>query len=329
MRKTHSVLAIILAAAVLATGLAARASQAPETTCAYFNQTGHYVCDEFRDFMNSRGGLEIFGYPLTEAFHDPTHEDLWVQYFQRARMEWHPLNEAPYKVQLGLLADELGHDSSHAEANQIPSSNDPLHHYFTETKHVVSYAFLDYFNSHGGLDIFGYPRSEFIYEGGRVVQYFQRARMEWHPERETGSQVVLTNMGEIYIERFGIPGNWGDRRPPPSTPHIPPATDQGVIELRISASVRYAITGRYGIQTLYVFVDDQQHQPVSGASVSMVARYPSNRQEVRLGPTDESGFTKGSFEILPAPPGERVIIDVTVTYRELKETTQTFFLVWW
>ena len=61
----------------------------------------------------------------------------------------------------------------------------------------------------------------------------------------------------------------------------------------------------------------------------MVARYPSNRQQVELGPTDESGFAKGSFEILPAPPGERVIIDVTVTYQDLEETTQTFFLPWW
>jgi hypothetical protein len=61
----------------------------------------------------------------------------------------------------------------------------------------------------------------------------------------------------------------------------------------------------------------------------MVARYPSDRQYVELGPTNESGLTSGSFEILPAPPGERVILDVTVTYHGLEETTQTFFLLWW
>jgi hypothetical protein len=236
--------------------------------------------------------------------------------------------------------DELGYDYPPAEADQIPSSNGPLHHYFPETKHVVSYAFLDYFRSHGGLDMFGYPRSEFVYEGEHVVQYFQRALMEWHPERETGSQIVLANIGELWIERYGIPGNYADPVPPPATPSETPSTtpgfgegavgpDQGITGLRISASVRYPITGRYGTQTLFVYVDDQQNRPVSGASVTMVARYPSNRQQVELGPTDEGGFTKASFEILPTPPGEHVIIDVTVTYQGLEETTQTFFLPWW
>ena len=340
LRRTHSILAIVLMAAVLATGLGAKAPQTLEPECEYWNPTGHFVCGEFLDFFNARGGLEVFGYPLTEAFADATHGDLTVQYFQRARMEWHPQNPVPYTVVLGLLADELGYTYSPVPREEIPSSNGALHHYFPETQHVVSYAFLDYFRSHGGLDIFGYPISEFMYEGGRVVQYFQRARMEWHPESEVGSQISLANLGETYIERFGIPGNYDDPIPPPSELGETPLSafrfgegtagpNQGVTELTVSASVRWAITGRQGTQTLYVYVDDQQRQPVSGAYVTMVARYPSNRQQVELGSTDESGFVKGSFEILPAPPGERVIIDVTVTYQDLEETTQTFFLPWW
>ncbi|MGD2177892.1 MAG: hypothetical protein PVG71_08740 [Anaerolineae bacterium] len=340
MRRLRSILAIALAATVLATGLAAKTAQTSEPTCEYSNETRHYVCGEFLDFFNGRGGLEIFGYPLTEAFYDPTHGGLYVQYFQRGRMEWHPLNQTPYEVQLGLLADELGCDYPPAQPDQIPSSNGPLHHYFPETEHVVSYAFLDYFRSHGGLDTFGYPRSEFMYEGGRVVQYFQRALMEWHPEREASSQISLANLGETYIERFGIPGDYDDPAPPPSevgeSSLTPSPFDegggssyQGVTELRVSASVRYVITGPQGTQTLFVYVDDQQQQPVKGASVRMVARYPSNRQQIELGPTDERGLTSVSFEILPVPPGERVIIDVSVAYRDLERTTQTFFLVWW
>jgi hypothetical protein len=30
-----------------------------------------------------------------------------VQYFERARLEWHPTNVDPYKVQMGLLGREL------------------------------------------------------------------------------------------------------------------------------------------------------------------------------------------------------------------------------
>jgi hypothetical protein len=340
MRKAHSILTLVLAATVLASGLAAKSPQTSGPTCDYRNETGHYICGEFLDFFNTRGGLEIFGYPLTEAFNDPTHGDLYVQYFQRARMEWHPSNPALYRVQLGLLADELGHDYPGAQADQIPSPTGALHKYFPETDHVVSYAFLDYFRTHGGLDTFGYPRSEFIYEGGRVVQYFQRARMEWHPEREVGSQISLANLGELYIERFGIPGDYDDPVPPPnelsetalSLPFFEegrPSPNQGVTRLKVSASVRFAITGRQEIQTLIVYVDDQQQQPVEGASVTMVARYPSNRQSLELGTTNDRGFTSGNFEILPTPPGERVIIDVTAVYQDLEETTQTFFLPWW
>jgi hypothetical protein len=338
MRRVRFIVAIVLAATVLATGLGASNRQTSE--CEYSNDTGHYVCGEFLDCFNTRGGLEVFGYPLTEAFEDPTHGGLYVQYFQRARMEWHPSNAERYRVQLGLLADELGYDYPPAQPEEIPPSNGALHHYFPETQHVVSYAFLDYFRSHGGLDIFGYPRSDFMYEGGRVVQYFQRARMEWHPEREAGSKISLANLGEMYLERFGVPGDYDDPAPPPgelSESYLGPSpfdasapgSNQGVTRLSVSACVQRAVTGRLGTQTVYVYVDDQQQQPVAGASVTMVARYPSNRQHVELGPTNESGFTSSTFEILPTPPGRRVIIDLTVAYQGLEETRQTFFLPWW
>jgi hypothetical protein len=243
-------------------------------------------------------------------------------------------------VEPGLLGDELGYTAASAQPDQIPASNGRLHHYFPETQRVVSYAFLDYFRRHGGIDTFGYPTSDFMYEAGRVVQTFQRARMEWHPERQIGSQIVLTNLGEIYAERFGFPGDYDEPLPPP------PILDedlrgtsafgegirgpkQGVTGLRVSASVGEPVTGRQGTQTLSIYVDDQQGQPVEGASVAMVARYPSDRQPEELGTTNESGFVSGRFEILPAPPGERIIIDVTATYNDLIVTTQTFFVTWW
>jgi len=340
MLRRYTVLPLILAAALATSGVAASSPQALNQNCQYWNETGHYVCGEFLVFFNTRGSLEIFGYPLTEAFYDPTHRDLYVQYFQRARMEWHPLNQAPYKVQLGLLTDELGCDYPPVQPDQIPPSNGAQHHYFPETNHVVTFAFLDYFRSHGGLDTFGYPRSEFVYEGGRVVQHFQRARMEWHRERVGRSQITLANLGEEYIEKFGIPGNYDEALPPPPRLDVTQGTTspfdegapharQGVTELRLSASVSSPVTGRQGTQTLFVYVNDQRGQPVEGAFVTVVARYPSNRQHMEFGPTEESGFTSGRFEILPAPPGERVIVDVMVTYQGLKETTQTFFLLWW
>ncbi|MCK4472452.1 MAG: murein L,D-transpeptidase, partial [Anaerolineae bacterium] len=179
MTRVRSLLVIAVLVVVLLGSVPATYAQTPTGNCRYFVQTGHYVCDEFLEFYDTRGGSEIFGFPLTEAFEDSVLR-LRVQYFQCTRMEWHPNNPAPYKVQLGLLADELigklGYHFPPVLAEQIPAFNNDVHHYFSETGHVVSHAFLKYFREKGGVDIFGYPRSEFMLEDGYVVQYFQRAR---------------------------------------------------------------------------------------------------------------------------------------------------------
>ena len=239
---------------------------------------------------------------------------------------------------LGLLVDGLGYDFPAVNPGQIPPFNSSLHHYVPETDHVVSYEFLHYFSEKGGLDIFGYPRSEFMYEDGYIVQYFQRARMEWHPEDSTGPQMRLTRMGELYIERYGVPNGFDAPLPaPPRAEGAPPTepSEPKVMRLHITASVRNVITGRTGGQTVFVYVTDQQQQPVQGADVEMVVHYPSGDQRYEFEPTNASGFTNVSFEILPAPPGRKVVIDVMVTYYDdsvattLTGSTQTFFLPWW
>ena len=63
--------AVVIVISLLAGSIAATHSQTPDGNCEYFNETGHYVCDEFLEFFKTRGGLEVFGYPLTEAFEDP------------------------------------------------------------------------------------------------------------------------------------------------------------------------------------------------------------------------------------------------------------------
>lgn len=303
-----------------------RLPQQPDENCRYFSDALHWVCGEFLEFYETRGGAATFGSPLTKAFNDPD-RGLLVQYFQRARMELHPYNPDPYKVLLGLLVDELGYQFSPIRQEQIPPSNNPFHHYFPETGHVVSYAFLDHFREAGGLDIFGYPRSEFMYEEGYIVQYFQRARMEWHPEDLSGPQMRLTNLGEIYIERIGVPEE-ALQAELPARGVVPSPPSHLITKLNASASVRYAITGRQGTQTVFVYVNDQQDQPVKGASVRMIVHYQSGDLPYDFEPTNESGFTKRSFDIQSSPPGQKVVIDVIITYDNLTSTTQTFFLPW-
>ncbi|MGH2370757.1 MAG: SH3 domain-containing protein, partial [Chloroflexota bacterium] len=54
--------------------------------------------------------------------------------------------------------------------------------YFRETGHYVSGGFKRYFDAHGGVDGLGYPITEELSEDGWTVQYFQRARLEYHPD---------------------------------------------------------------------------------------------------------------------------------------------------
>ena len=78
------------------------------------------------------------------------------------------------------------------------AEGEPHRVYFDKTGYYVADFFLDYYNSHGGLDMFGYPRSNQFIEDGHVVQYFQRARMEWWPTNPSLYQVQLTLLADLY-----------------------------------------------------------------------------------------------------------------------------------
>ena len=70
--------------------------------------------------------------------------------------------------------------------------------FFSQTQHHVSdrAGFLSFWRERGGVLIFGYPIGEEIVEDGRVVQYFERARFEYHPEQlGKDGQVQLTLLG--------------------------------------------------------------------------------------------------------------------------------------
>jgi hypothetical protein len=62
--------------------------------------------------------------------------------------------------------------------------------YFKETSHNLSNAFKNYWEQHGGVAIFGFPISEEFSEGGHTVQYFERARFEYHPELAGTAQSI-------------------------------------------------------------------------------------------------------------------------------------------
>jgi len=191
----------------------------------YFPETGHSLSHGFKTFWERSGGLPIFGYPLTEEFSE-VNPDLGkpftVQYFERQRFEYHPdLAGTPYEVQLGRLGVEdakrrglLGHPAFQS----IPASavsGDCW--FFPETGHAVCGRFLAYWRSYGlefgdpgisfreSLALFGYPISEPFTDPdtGLTIQYFERARFEYHPENPEPYQVLLGLLGRDLVRAKG------------------------------------------------------------------------------------------------------------------------------
>ena len=83
----------------------------------WFAETGYTVGGAFWEFWQRRGGLPIFGYPLTNEL---VEDGRTAQYFERAVMEWRPENDDPYKVLLRRLgADALAQRVSAAATSEV------------------------------------------------------------------------------------------------------------------------------------------------------------------------------------------------------------------
>ncbi len=191
----------LLALMVLLLGAIPAASVRAATSVAYIGATGHYVQGVFRDFWDKNGGLTNFGYPLTEEYIDPQTGRVY-QYFERARFE--RASAAVTTVELGLLGRLAVGNRTFASAQ--PTTNSSQRRYFPETKHIVQYGFKDTWDTRGGLKIFGYPLSDEVDEqltDGKVhtVQYFERARFEYWPDKPAGQRVLLSLLGRQFAPK--------------------------------------------------------------------------------------------------------------------------------
>ena len=175
-----------------------------------FAATGYCVGVRFLAYWEAHGGLAANGYPIS----DPLQERLedgqiyTVQYFERVRLEYHPENPPTAEVLLGQLGRRVLAGRSAAPSALAPAATG--YTYFAATGHNVGPRFGAYWREHGGLGQFGYPLTELFaetLEDGKTyqVQYFERARLELHPEH-TGTPYEVQ------------PGQFGRRVLAASTP---------------------------------------------------------------------------------------------------------------
>ncbi|NWJ94377.1 MAG: hypothetical protein HXX20_01195 [Chloroflexi bacterium] len=174
----------------------------------YFPETGHTVSGKFLDYWRTRGGLETYGYPITDAQSevDPeTGKTFLTQWFERNRFELHPENAGTkYEVLMGLLGKDLNRNKLTTAPNFVSAGkkNSADNNYFNETGHNLAGRFKEYWYANGGIERFGYPISEEYKdvdpETGKtfVMQWFERARFEAHPENQRPYDVLLGLLGK-------------------------------------------------------------------------------------------------------------------------------------
>jgi type VII secretion-associated serine protease mycosin len=79
---------------------------------------------------------------------------------------------------------------------------------FPETGHTLRGEFRRFWEANGGLPVFGYPiteeQVEQTAEGSFTVQYFERNRFEFHPEKSAPYNVLLGRLGDTVLRRIGV-----------------------------------------------------------------------------------------------------------------------------
>jgi hypothetical protein len=159
---------------------------------------------------------------LTREFIQESRDDgqgYAVQYFERQRFEYHPENSStPYAVLIGRMgAEEL--ERQGRPWQEFPKADPAASHYFPQTGQAIDPRFWEYWRTHGlelgdpgvsereALALWGYPISpsqEETLEGGvvRLVQWFERARFEYHPNNPEPYRVLLGRLAAEQVDRF-------------------------------------------------------------------------------------------------------------------------------
>lgn len=214
-RRLLGLMALI---SVMLTSFPSRSVWASPEQC--FHQTGYCIVGRFYQYWQANGGLAVFGYPINAAHpeHNPdTGETYLTQWFERNRFELHPENTPPFDVLLGRLGDDRlrqdGRDWQAAPAAQPQAGC----MWFAQTEHNVcdqanGRGFSSYWSTHGlqlpkldahrrSIALFGFPLTEATMEvsptDGKtyLTQWFERARMEWHPNEPDQYKVLLGLLG--------------------------------------------------------------------------------------------------------------------------------------
>jgi hypothetical protein len=191
----------LLALLTIAAAPAAEAAPAAQAGQRCFPETGNCIEGPIRRYWERNGGLATFGFPITaQRVETVEGRTIPVQWFERDRLEIQA-DGAVTAGRLGARALELQGRRWEFIARQEPQPAEAGCRFFEQTRANLCPPFLAYWERNGGLERFGYPlteaRGEAVEGQPLLVQYFERRRLEHHPE----------NAGTRYEVLLGLLGN--------------------------------------------------------------------------------------------------------------------------
>lgn len=165
--------------------------------------TGHCIAGVIRTFWERNGAERIFGMPTSPQRTETIGgQELQVQWFERARLEVHR-DRLPFVY---VLAGRVGVERLIQQGRppeSFPASELRLGcRFYAQTRHNVCGPFLQFLRIYGGATLarFGLPLNEAqpeqLADGNTyLVQWFERARFELHPDQPAASLVQLGLLG--------------------------------------------------------------------------------------------------------------------------------------
>lgn len=326
MKRMLSVLGALalLVASVSAVGAQFDPAE-PQEGCDFFDETQHNLCPPFQSYWNGNGGLEVFGFPISEAF-DEINPDLGeerlTQYFERERLEFHPENAGTeYEILLGRLGAQIL-DLTGVNWYEFPKASPSDPHYTPETGHAIAPEFWGYWSTHGldlgdegisyreSVALFGFPISPMEEEtnsSGDTVptQWFERARFELHD----GDMVLLGLLGNELVELMEGPP---EPPPPPGEVVAEGLNNPRQVEIGLDGAVYVAEAGMGGDECTPPDPENPEAETLCFGPTGAVTRIEGGEQaQVVTGLTstaDPSGtFATGPHDFAFAEDGSIVV----------------------
>ncbi|NWF79557.1 MAG: hypothetical protein HXY37_05830 [Chloroflexi bacterium] len=287
---------LLLILALLTLGLLPAADLAAQGNQRCFPETGYCISGPIRRYWEQNGGLPVFGFPIsplqTETVENWTGP---VQWFERDRLEDHTAQNQ------GVLAGRLGVE--YLERQGRPWQFRPLGgqvpgcRAFAETGYYLCGGFRSFWERNGGLARFGFPVTDQISETieGQTytVQYFERRRMEYHPENRPPFDILLGLLGRDL--RQATPPT-----PPPTPTPLPIPSQQILIDEPVEGATVSSPVRLQGRIT----------RPVAGGSLQFRVVEPDGAELAR-GSFQVNGLSFSHAIAYTAPRGNNLMIELS------------------